>query len=244
MRFADSTWACIAGFGLLAIAVLVLTIYPGGFHGTIGWLYVLLPGIPAGLILAGHAYKIAPNADRVVLWGSILIINFAWYFAVSYAVIKTCRRLARRLGLIAAAVTIVCAAWYLIEKRSQHGREVLYAAALHSYSEMFRVGMNRKEVEDRLRAKNISFSQTCCVENNAKWVLDDITRIGQEGPPWYCSEYNIYVAFQFVGPKPTSGGPGSENTDTLSKVALYGRGEASDRRALESINVTSQAQHL
>jgi hypothetical protein len=126
------------------------------------------------------------------------------------------------LGLIAAAAAIVCAGWYLLEKRSQEKREALYAATLRSYSGVLRAGMNRKEVEDYLGAKNIPFMRMCCVEDKTnRGVLDDLTRIGYEKAPWYCSENNIYIAFQFVGLERHTVGPTAEDSDTLTKVTLF-----------------------
>jgi hypothetical protein len=96
LRLADWVWAIIAAIVLLAAASFVLfVIRPGGFEGQIGWAFALMPGMPVGLILADRVYKLAPSADRIVLWSSALGISFLWYFAVSYAVIKTCRLFVR-----------------------------------------------------------------------------------------------------------------------------------------------------
>jgi len=131
-------------------------------------------------------------------------------------------RLLSTLGLIAAAAAIVCAGWYLFEKRSQKKREALYAATLRSYSGSLQAGMKRKEVEDYLRAKNIPFMRMCCVgDKTNRGVLDDLTRIGHERAPWYCSENNIYIAFQFEGSERHTVGPTDEDSDTLTKVTLF-----------------------
>ena len=130
------------------------------------------------------------------------------------------------LAFIGAAGIIVYAAWFLLEKRSEQKRAILYQNALHSYSERFRAGVRRKEVEDYLRAQNTPFRQMCCVQDNKKWILDDLTRIGHEPAPWYCSENNIYIAFQFRGPEgypagPIQSGPKAEDSDTLTRVTLF-----------------------
>ena len=96
LRLDDWVWAFIAAIVLLAAASFVLfVIRPGGFEGQIGWAFALMPGMPVGLILADRVYKLAPSADRIVLWSSALSITFLWYLAVSYAVIKTCRLFVR-----------------------------------------------------------------------------------------------------------------------------------------------------
>jgi hypothetical protein len=124
-------------------------------------------------------------------------------------------------GLVIAFALILYSSWKLSEKRAQRKREVLYTATVRSYSGVFRAGMKRKEVEDYFRTNNIPFSQMCCVEQNTKWVLDDLTNIGKEKTPWFCSENNIYVAFQFVGSERHTPGPTAEDSDTLTKVTLF-----------------------
>jgi hypothetical protein len=131
-------------------------------------------------------------------------------------------RLLSKLRLIAATGAIICAGWYLLQERSHSKREALYAATVRSYSGILRTGMKRKEVEDYLRAKNIPFMRMCCVEDKTnRGVLDDLTRIGHERAPWYCSENNIYVAFQFAGSERHTVGPTDEDSDTLTKVTLF-----------------------
>jgi len=61
--------------------------------------------------------------------------------------------------------------------------------------------MNRKEVEDYLRGRNAKFQQTCCVDSNEtskRHSWDDLIKVGEEDAPWYCSQHNVYVAFQFT----------------------------------------------
>ncbi len=69
------------------------------------------------------------------------------------------------------------------ERRAEQKREIAYQSAVLSYSERFRPGMTRKEVEDYLRAKNIGLQQMCCVGDSPKSVWDDLTKIGQESAP-------------------------------------------------------------
>jgi hypothetical protein len=100
LRLADWIWAFIAALGLLAAAAFVVfVIRPGGFEGQMGWFFGLMPGAFVGLPLADRVLKIAPIAEPIVLWSSLIGITFLWYFGVSYAVIKTFRFLARAAGL-------------------------------------------------------------------------------------------------------------------------------------------------
>src|SRR5947208_1970697 len=84
-------------------------------------------------------------------------------------------------------------------KRAQRDRDVVYQRTLRSYSEVLRPGMTRREVEDYLRTRSVSFLQMCCVDqkDSSKNVYDDLAKIGEEDAPWYCSEKNIYIAFEF-----------------------------------------------
>src|SRR5450432_2353429 len=113
---------------------------------------------------------------------------------------------------------------YILEKRAKRKREIAYQSALQSYSERFGPGITRKEVEDYLRAGNVGFGQRCCVDGQlSKGVWDDLTKIGQEGAPWYCREHNVYIAFQFTGPKRNSLGWTADPSDTLKAVSIFHR---------------------
>ena len=98
-RLVDWMWAFVAASGLLAAAAFVIfVIHPGGFERQIGWFLALMPGAILGLPLADHVFKVAPGAERIALWSSVIGITFLWYFAISYAVIKTYRFVVRALG--------------------------------------------------------------------------------------------------------------------------------------------------
>ena len=94
--------------------------------------------------------------------------------------------------------------------------------ALRSYSQILKPGMKRKEVEDYLSAKNTPFRQMCCVDQKHlnRTVYDDLVKIGKEDAPWFCGENNVYIAFQFDGPK-RSIGPTADASDTLSAITMY-----------------------
>jgi hypothetical protein len=88
-----------------------------------------------------------------------------------------------------------------VKKRAAQKREVAYHSVLSEYQGDLRPGMARKEVEDYLRSKKADFTQMCCVEPNdlaKRHTWDDLVKIGEEEPPWFCGENYVYVAFQFV----------------------------------------------
>jgi hypothetical protein len=112
---------------------------------------------------------------------------------------------------------------YVLKKRAQEKREVVYQSTLHSYSQQLKPGMSRKEVEDYFRAKRIVFRQMCCVDrkDTSKSGWDDLAKIGQEDAPWFCSETNVYIAFQFTDAEPTGPPWGPTPSDTLKTISIY-----------------------
>jgi hypothetical protein len=109
---------------------------------------------------------------------------------------------------------------YVWTKRAQKNREIGYQSPLHSYSQVLKPGMTRKDVEDYLRAKDTPFQHICCIDERSAYA--DITKIGKEGAPWYCSEQNIYVAFQFAAAERRDS-VSTAPSDTLRKVTLFRR---------------------
>jgi hypothetical protein len=85
--------------------------------------------------------------------------------------------------------------------------------------------MNRKEVEHYLHTRNVEFRQTCCVDSSelsTRGSWDDLTKIGEEGHPWFCSEHNVYVAFQFTDHTKKVGVDfEADDMDTLKAITLY-----------------------
>ena len=86
------------------------------------------------------------------------------------------------------------------KKQAQSKREVAYKSALNSYSAALKPGMTRQDVENYLHAKAVGFQQMCCIDERSAFA--DLVKVGKEDAPWYCSEQNIYVAFQFVAVEP------------------------------------------
>ena len=133
-------------------------------------------------------------------------------------------------ALLALAVLVTFGIRHVLAERARRKREFEYAKALQLFSTSLKTGTTRKQVEDYLKDKNISFSQTCClsvkqftpgVYDNA---YDDLVKVGEDEAPWFCSQYNVYVAFQFLG-SVKNGLPSSEGSDKLKDVTLFRRGE-------------------
>jgi uroporphyrinogen-III synthase len=126
------------------------------------------------------------------------------------------------VGLIVVAVTVF-AVRHVFERRAQAKRDASYQQALHSYSAALRPGLSRDAVENYLREKNVKFRQMCCANHKSPSyeVYDDLVRVGQEDAPWFCSESNVYVAFQFAGQRANSGWS-AEPDDRLTSLFIYG----------------------
>ena len=112
---------------------------------------------------------------------------------------------------------------HVIEKRAQEKREVAYQRTLHSYSDILRPGLSRTELEDYLKSKDIRFRQMCCVNRKAlsQNVYDDLVKIGQEDAPWFCSENNVYIAFQFAGQRTNASWPAAVANDRLTDISIF-----------------------
>jgi len=108
------------------------------------------------------------------------------------------------LLLIIVIIAVSPAIVFLYVSKTEHAvspelqkkREAAYQSALQAYAQELKPGMNRKDVENYLRAKGVGFRQMCCIE---QWgAFADLVKIGQEKAPWFCSENYVYVAFEFT----------------------------------------------
>ena len=98
-RISDRKWACIDAVCLLGVAAfIVFVIHPGGFEGQGAWLFILLPGTIPAMLVSDFVYKHAPQAEPVIYGGLIVIFNFVWYWAISYAIIGSFRKGGWKLG--------------------------------------------------------------------------------------------------------------------------------------------------
>lgn len=127
----------------------------------------------------------------------------------------------RVLAIVAALIVCVLAVEHLRNRQAQRERKVEYESALRTYSAALKPGMTRRGVEDYLRMRGNPFQQMCCV-GVQRSALADLVRIGKEEAPWYCSEYNVYVAFEFAG-DPESHTPvrQAHDSDRLVNVSLF-----------------------
>jgi hypothetical protein len=125
--------------------------------------------------------------------------------------------------LVALIVLGTVGAAHLYNKRVHRKREVAYQAVLQEFSRALAPGMTRDQVEQYLHARNLRFDRTCCAEtqfpSNASY--DELTKIGQEDAPWYCSRNNIYLAFHFSGRTRDTSEP--DPADKFTAVKLYPR---------------------
>ncbi len=123
---------------------------------------------------------------------------------------------------MSAALLIVCVLGIkgVIDKRAERKRQIEYAAVLKEYSGALKSGMSRREVESYLRLRGRSFRQMCCVRVRRN-AYADIVKIGVEKAPWYCSKYNIYIAFEFETTEPHGINPDARDSDRLESTALF-----------------------
>lgn len=98
-------------------------------------------------------------------------------------------------------------------------REAAYQSALQSYTEALKPGMARKDVEDYLRTKGASFHQACCALERSAFA--DLVKIGPEKHPWYCSEHNVYIAFQFTAVATPDVVVRINDSDVLKQITIF-----------------------
>ena len=134
--------------------------------------------------------------------------------------------------VVAALVVSVLVVLYVQKRRADNRaalqRQAAYHAALRSFSETLKPGMSRKDVEDYLRAQNRSFGQYL----QKGYAYSDLVKVGEEPKPWFCSEWPVYVEFEFTADHQTqslsgavSGIPTPSKSDVLKEIHLTGHGE-------------------
>jgi hypothetical protein len=97
-------------------------------------------------------------------------------------------------------------------------REIDYQSALQKYSRAIKPGSGRTEVENYLRSRNTAFTWAYTAYGARKESQNaDLVKIGQEAPPWYCSEAYVYVAFEFS----PSGTLKQTSSDALERIELF-----------------------
>jgi hypothetical protein len=134
------------------------------------------------------------------------------------------------LMTIAAIALIGFSTWLVQHVRERHKaaeREASYQTVLAKYMSELKPGTTREQVERHLQANGIRFRQMCCVANFRDQYVslkgagyDDLVKIGKESAPWFCSENNVYIAFEF---NPKSQGELSDTNapDVLKRVSVF-----------------------
>jgi len=123
------------------------------------------------------------------------------------------------LWLALALVSFGAAAAGAARAKRARQREAAYQSALRSYSEVLLPGMSRTQVEEFLRRGDKPFRQMCCM-GPPKNAWDDLIKIGEESAPWYCSQHNVYVGFEFIS-SGTHRFAEAHDTDSLKRVTLF-----------------------
>jgi hypothetical protein len=133
--------------------------------------------------------------------------------------------------MIAAAIALIgFSTWLVPHVRERHRaaeREARYQTVLAKYTHELEPGTSREQVERHLQTDGRRFRQMCCVANfrgqyvNLKGAgYDDLVKIGEESAPWFCSENNVYIAFEF-NPKSHVELSDTNGSDVLKRVSLF-----------------------
>lgn len=129
---------------------------------------------------------------------------------------------AKLIILLLSLVAVALAAFAIqtaLRKRAERRRQAAYDAVLREYSTALQPGAQRREVEAMLTSRERSFRQMCCLLNENRNAIEDIVKIGSEPKPWYCSENNMYLVFEFDSmPDPRS--LKAHSDDRLRRIAL------------------------
>jgi hypothetical protein len=133
------------------------------------------------------------------------------------------RRVSSRVGFaIAFLIVLAIGVAWMRQRQSERvaaQREAGYAAAVEAYARRMAPGLTREEVEHQLRAEGKEFFHMCCMGVNHN-AFDTLVKIGEESPPWYCSEHYVYVGFEFVS-NGTHDVPEARDADRLTTVRLF-----------------------
>ena len=126
---------------------------------------------------------------------------------------------ARWVILLLSIVTLVSVAAVprYLKWRGERRREAGYQATLSEYSRALKPGSTRKDVEQYLKAKGITFGRFCCVDERKGFAT--MLELGREDGPWYCS--GIYVSVAFVFPPNNMPTWSPDDADVLEGVQLF-----------------------
>ena len=134
-----------------------------------------------------------------------------------------------KLATIFAVVAVIIVSFWMAERwRERYNaakRKAAYQLTLSKYQTEVKLGMPRQDVELLLHNEQAEIKHMCCVANYRGEALrsstyDDLVKIGEEAPPWFCSEHNVYIAFEF-NPKLPGEQPETHSSDSLKRVSLF-----------------------
>lgn len=132
----------------------------------------------------------------------------------------------RKLTWIAVALLILLSAITarsVYRSRKAAANRVVIEGALHRFSQEVRLGTTRGEVKNLLRAQGAAFIESCCTKPNGPFAI--LVQVGKQDPPWYCSEWPDYVAFEFATTNARRPPTEILESDTLRLVHLTSGGE-------------------
>ena len=136
----------------------------------------------------------------------------------------------KMLMIIPAIVLAGFSIWMVQHVRERYKaaeREASYQIVLATFTGELKPGASREQVEQHLQTDGKRFRQMCCVATfRGQYVsikgagYDDLVKIGEESAPWFCSENNVYIAFEF---NPKSHGELSDTnaSDILKRVSVF-----------------------
>jgi len=132
--------------------------------------------------------------------------------------------LQRSAWLMLALILVAAPAACVFYGRAKHDRErvarqAYYESVRRSYTEIFKPGVTRRQVEIYLRNNGKQIVQMCCM-NVAHNAYDTLTKIGEERAPWYCEAHNIYMGFQFSA-EGSHEFPEAHDSDVLTGIQIY-----------------------
>ena len=132
--------------------------------------------------------------------------------------------------IIASIALIGFSAWLVQHVRERHKaaeRDASYQSVLAKYTGELKLGTIREQVEQHLQTDGRRYRQMCCVANfRGQYVslkgagYDDLVKIGEESAPWFCSENNVYIAFEF-NPKSRGELSDTNGSDILKRVSVF-----------------------
>jgi hypothetical protein len=120
-------------------------------------------------------------------------------------------------AMFALGIGIAVAMWSAQTKWIEHQHQKFYETTLISYRAALTSGMQRKQVEDYLQGKHISFFGFPAYSDDSSYA--ELIKIGEEKGGWYCGPASVYVAIEFE--TATDRRVLEDPSDTLTKISLF-----------------------